>query len=188
MKRKDEFRKVKIDLYQNRTQANGVSTQNNVQFNARHDWLLTESPWSIYALSQLYYDEFQAFDLNANVNSGLGYDFIDSDPMKLSGSVGAGASREFGSINDEWVPEAQFGVDYEHRIVENRRFYAKVDYFPELEDFNSFRILTDIGWEIELLQPSNMSLKLSATDRYDGDPEGVNPHNLNYSALLLWKL
>ncbi len=187
-KLKNEFRKLNVDLYTNRTQANGVATQNNAQFNARHDWLLEGSPWSIYSLSQLYYDEFQAFDLNANVNSGFGYALIDTKPLKLASTIGVGASRKFGGLPDEWVPEAQFGMEYEHKIVDNHRFYTKIDYFPEFADFSTYRILTDVGWEIELVQPSNLSLKLSATDRYDGDPQGVNPHNLNYSALLLWKL
>jgi putative salt-induced outer membrane protein YdiY len=188
MKRKSDRRKVDIELYHNRTQAQGVSTQNNAQFKARHDWLTKNSPWSVYVLNQVFFDEFQAFDYNVNINTGIGYAFIDTDPMKLSGSLGSGASREFGGPDDEWVPEAQFGMEYEHKLVANRRFYAKVDYFPEWENFSSYRILADIGWEIELLQPSNMSLKLSATDRYDGDPQGVNPHNLNYSAMIIWKL
>ena len=32
------------------------------------------------------------------------------------------------------------------------------------------------------------SLKLSASDRYDSTPDGVSPHLLNYSVLLLLKL
>ena len=46
----------------------------------------------------------------------------------------------------------------------------------------------DTGWEIELVQPSNLSLKISATDRYDSTPNGANPHLVNYSVLLLLKL
>ena len=184
----NDRRKVKVELYHNRTNAEGVDTQNNAKLDARHDWLLGESPWTIYALSQLFYDEFQAFDVNLNMNAGFGYKLVDSEQLKISGTVGSGASREFGGPDDEWVPEAQFGWEYEHQLVEHQRFYAKMDYFPEFTDFGTYRLLTDIGWEIELLQPSNMSLKISATDRYDSEPQGVNPHILNYSVLLLWKL
>ncbi|MCA9241832.1 MAG: DUF481 domain-containing protein, partial [Planctomycetales bacterium] len=96
-------------------------------------------------------------------------------------------SRKFGGRRDEWVPEAQAGVKWEQNVSNTQKFYAKLDYFPEWEDFNNYRMMTDVGWEIELSRPSNVSLKLSLTDRFDSQPDGVNPHNTNYSVLLLWK-
>jgi hypothetical protein len=48
--------------------------------------------------------------------------------------------------------------------------------------------VTDGGWEIELAKPSNLSLKISANDRFDSTPNGADPHLMNYSVLLLLKL
>ena len=188
IKRETEYRKIDFDLYHNRTRAAGIETQNNAQASFRHDWLLADSPWSVYLQSQLYYDEFQAFDLNLNVNSGIGYQFIDTDWTDLTGRIGAGASREFGGPNDDWVPEAQFGIDFEQKMSETQKFTTTIDYYPEFENFNRYRLLTDIGYEVELMVPSNVSLKIAATNRYDSSPDGVDPNNLNYSVLLLWKL
>lgn len=188
IKRENKQRKVDFDIYHNRTKAGGVETQNNAQMNFRHDWLFAESPWTLYVQNQLYYDEFQAFDLNLNINTGIGYRFIKNDWTELTGRFGSGASREFGGVSDDWIPEAQFGLDYKQKVSKTQKFYAKVDYFPEWAEFGSYRILTDLGYEVELLVPSNVSLKFAATDRYDGSPDGVNPHNLNYSILMLWKL
>ena len=188
IKRESELRKVNFDLYHNRTKASGEETQNNAQANFRHDWLMPKSPWTIYVQSQLYYDRFQAFDLNFNMNSGFGYRFLDEDWIELTGRIGAGASREFGSVDDEWVPEAQFGFDFEQKISETQKFTATLDYYPEWDDFSRYRMLTSLGWEVELAVPSNVSLKFAANNRYDSDSGGVNPNNLNYSVLLLWKL
>lgn len=188
IKRKTDTTKLDTSLYYNKTSANGDETQSNALFDGRHDWLLGNSPWTVFAMTQVFYDEFQAFDLNVNVNSGLGYQVLDEDWVKLLTRFGAGASREFGGPRDEWVPEAQFGIDYEQQISKTQKFYAKMDYFPEWENFNNYRILTDMGLEIELNRPSNVSLKLSLTDRFDSSPNGVPPHNTNYSVLLLWKL
>lgn len=188
IKHKSDVRKVDFDLYFNRTQAGGVDTQNNAQLNFRHDWLFAESRWSIYALTQLYYDRFQAFDLNVNVNSGLGYRLIDREAIKLTTSVGAGASQEIGAPDDDWVPEAQFGFDYEHQLNEMQKLTAGMDYFPEFADFSRYRLLSEIAWEVVLSQPSNLSLKIAANNRHDSDPFGANPNNLNYSVLLMWKL
>lgn len=188
IKRKTEFRQVDFDIFHNRTQAGGLETQNNSQANFRHDWLFADSPWTVYVQSQLYHDEFQAFDLNLNANAGFGYRFLDQEWVELTGRVGSGASREFGGMDDQWVPEAQFGLDYVQTISETQKFTSAVDYFPEWSDFGQYRLLTDIGYEVELMVPSNVSLKIAATNRYDSDPQGVDPNNLNYSVLLLWKL
>ncbi|WP_197528564.1 DUF481 domain-containing protein [Aeoliella mucimassa] len=188
IKRESDLRKIDFNIYHNRTKAGGIETQNNAQANFRHDWLMPNSPWTIYAQSQLYYDQFQAFDLNLNMNGGLGYRFIDEEHLELTGRVGAGASREFGSVDDEWVPEAQFGFDYEQKLSDTQKVTASMDYYPEWEDFSKYRMLTNLGWEVELAVPSNVSLKVAATNRYDSDSGGVDPNNLNYSVLLLWKL
>lgn len=188
IKRKADDYKFNGSLYYNKTQSEGVEVQSNALLDLRYDWLFDDSPWTLFVMSQTFYDEFQAFDVNLNANAGFGYQWLDEDWTKLTTSVGTGLSREIGGPNSEWVPEAQFGFDYEVQVGENQKFYAKADWFPEWEDFSRYRVLADVGMEFELHQPSNMSLKLSATDRYDSEPQGVEPHNLNYSALLIWKL
>ena len=35
---------------------------------------------------------------------------------------------------------------------------------------------------------TNLSLKVSAFDRYDSTPQGRRPNDLDYALLLLWKL
>ncbi|QDU91709.1 hypothetical protein Pla175_51390 [Pirellulimonas nuda] len=188
VKRKTERHKLDISLYHNQTQSNGIETQNNALLDARHDWLFAKSPWSIYILSQVFHDEFQTYDLNVNVNSGIGYQFIDEDFFKLACRIGNGASREFGGKKDAWVPEAQAGLDFQQKISDTQKFYGKIDYFPEWEDFGRYRMLTDLGFEVQLSVPSRVSLKLSANDRYDSEPDGAKPHNTNYSALMIWRL
>lgn len=188
VKKKSEERKVNFELYHNRTQAGGVETQNNAQMKFRHDWLMPDSPWTLYVQSQLYYDEFQAFDLNLNLNAGVGYRLIDKDWVELTTRVGSGTSRKFGGVDDEWVPEAQLGVDYEQKFSETQKLTASNEYFPDWGDFGRFRLLTEVGYEVELAVPSNVSLKVAATNRHDSHPDGAEPNNLNYSVLLLWKL
>lgn len=188
VKRKADDYKFDASLYYNKTQTEGVEIQSNALLDVRYDWLFDESPWTLFVMSQTFYDEFQAFDINFNANAGFGYQWFDTEQTSLTTSVGTGGSREFGGPDSEWIAEASFGVKYELNFADNKKFYAKMDYFPEWADFGNYRVLTDVGMEFELNQPSNMSLKLSATDRYDSQPQGVEPHNLNYSAMLIWKL
>jgi len=186
LKRETDFWKFDTTLVYNKNSANGLETQNNALLDVRVDRKLGESPWSLYFLNQELYDEFQAYDLRVSANTGLGYQFIDTQHLDLVGRFGAGASREFGGPDDSTAYEALFGFEYDHELTRAQRLSAKVDYFPEWEDFSRYRVVTDVGWEIDLDRPSNMSLKFSIIDRYDSTPNGADPNEINYSVLLIW--
>lgn len=189
IKRESRFSKLDLSTYHNRTTTGGESTQNNAQLDVRNDWLLDEkSPWTLFGSGNVFYDEFQVFDLQTNANTGIGYRFVHDSDLGLIGRVGAGTSREFGGPDDRWVPESLFGFEYNQQLSPTQKFYTKLDYFPEWDEFGEFRLVADAGWEIELVQPSNLSLKISANDRYDSTPNGAEPHLVNYSVLLLLKL
>jgi putative salt-induced outer membrane protein YdiY len=189
IKRKSRFSKLDLSANYNRTTTGGESTQNNAQFNVRNDWLLDDrSPWTLFGSGEVFYDQFQAFDVQVSANMGVGYQFVDDADLTLIARLGGGASREFGDPEDDWVPESIIGFDYSQRVTNTQKFSAKFDYFPALDEIGDYRYEANVGWEIELVQPSNLSLKIAATDRYDSSPSGVNPHLVNYSVLLLLKL
>ncbi len=189
LKRESRFSKIDLSGYYNRTSTAGLTTQNNAQFDARNDWLLDEkSPWTLFVNNSLFYDEFQAFDVQLNANTGIGYRFVNEPGLSMIGRLGGGTSREFGGPDDRWVPESLFGFEYSQQLSTMQRAYGKIDYFPEWEEVGEFRLVADVGWEVELVKPSNLSLKLSASDRYDSTPNGAEPHLVNYSVLLLLKL
>jgi putative salt-induced outer membrane protein YdiY len=189
IKRESRFSKLDLHTNYNFTTTSGVQTQNNAELDARNDWLLDDrSPWTLYGTGNLFYDEFQAFDLQASANTGVGYRFVHEPGLDFIARLGGGASREIGGPDDRWVPESLVGFEYGQQLTATQKFYGKLDYYPEWEEIGEYRLVADTGWEIVLIQPSNLSLKISATDRYDSTPNGANPHLLNYSVLLLLKL
>ena len=189
IKRESRFSKLDLSTSYNRTTNGGEATQDNAQLDARNDWLLDESsPWTLYATGNLFYDHFAAFDAQVNANTGVGYRFLHEPGLNLIGRMGAGTSREVGGPDDRWVPESLLGVEYSQQLSSTQKFYSKLDYFPEWEEFGEYRLVADIAWEIALVQPSNLSLKIAASDRFDSTPNGSNPHLVNYSVLLLLKL
>ena len=189
IKRESRFSKLDLSSYYNRTTSGGETTQNNAQFDIRNDWLLDEkSPWTLFGTNSIFYDEFKAFDVQTNLDTGVGYRFFHEKELQLIGRVGGGMSREFGGPDDRWVPESLFGVEYSQQLSQTQKFYGKVDYFPEWDQVGEYRVVADTGWEVVLVQPSNLSLKISANDRYDSTPNGAEPHLVNYSVLLLLKL
>ena len=188
LKRVTERWKYDSSLSYNKNLANGVETQNNGKLDARLDRILAESPWTLFVLENLIYDEFQAFDLQLSLNAGVGYQWLKTPATDLLTRFGAGATREFGGVEDDWQPQALMGVDLTHQLSTTQRLVAKVDYFPEWEDFRNYRVVTDLGWQVDLDRPRNVSLKLSVIDRYDSTPEGAVPNNFDYALLLIWKL
>jgi putative salt-induced outer membrane protein YdiY len=189
IKRESRFAKLDFNADYNRTTNGGESTQDNAKIDVTNDWLIDQdSPWTLFASTDLFYDKFAAFNLQTNVNTGVGYRFIHTPELEFVSRVGGGASREFGGPDNEWTPESRLGFEYSQKVSPTQRFYGKFDYYPDWAEIGECRMVADTGWEIELVQPSNLSLKISATDRYDSTPEGAEPHLLNYSVLVLLKL
>lgn len=178
-----------IDIVYAKTSANEVITQHYAFLNSRFDYKLGDSRWSLWNITRLEYDEFKAFDLRLALNGGLGYDFIRNDRRKLTGRFGAGASREFGSDDEEWVPEAVFGGDYLHKISDRQRLSITTDYYPAWEDFSNYRLVTQASWELLLDEATNLSLKIGVLDRYDSTPGvGLQENDVDYFITLLWKM
>ena len=188
LNRETERWKLKSSLNYNNTKTNGVVTQNNGIHDLRLDRILADTPWTLFFLENFIYDEFKVYHVQLSLNSGLGYQWIKTDATDFLTRMGLGTLREFGGIEDDWQPTAIAGFDFTRQITKMQRFTAKVDYFPEWEDFGNYRVISDFGWEIQLDYPKNMSLKASAIDRYDSTPDGSTPNALDYAVMLIWGL
>lgn len=186
-KRKTDSTLFDLRITHNKTEANNVQTQNNALMYADWERFLGDSKWSTFVKNGLEYDEFKAFDVRYNINSGLGYSFVRTDDLTIATRFGAGASREYGGPNNAWSPEALFGGDYEHQVTARHKLIAKIDYFPEWDNFSNFRLISDVAWEYLLDEEGNLSLKMGANDRYDSTPNGRQANDINYNALLLYK-
>jgi putative salt-induced outer membrane protein YdiY len=189
IKRESRFSKLDFDTNYNLTTGDGKTSQNNAEVDLTNDWLINEkSPWTLFAKSNFFYDAFATFDLQTNLNMGIGYRWAHTPQFELMTRAGAGVEREFGGSENDWVPESLLGLEYTKRVTKTQKFYGKFEYFPEWDQVGEFRAVADTGWEIELVQPSNLSLKFSISDRYDSTPDGASPNLLNYSVLMLLKL
>lgn len=186
-KRKTDIHLLDFRISHNRTTAGGVETQNNALFYGDFERFLGDSPWTYFIKNGVEYDEFKAFDLRYNINSGFGYGFFRTDDLTLVGRFGAGASREFGGPDNAWTPEGLLGIDYEQQVNARNKLIAKVDYFPSWENFRDFRLVSDVGWEHLIDEEGNFSVRMGANDRYDSTPNGRKPNDINYHAVFLYK-
>ena len=189
MKRKTDDYTLALDFDYRLVNNRSVVTEDNGRLNIDFDRLLNDSPWAWFTKFGLEFDEFKAFDLRLNLAGGLSYHWIRNDITTFVTRFGAGASQEIGAPDDDWVPEAVFGFDWDHQLNKYNKLKAKVDYFPAWDDFSNFRVVSDFGWEILLDdEEDNLSLKFAITDRYDSTPQGgAEKNDFYYSVLLLVK-
>jgi len=187
LQRKTDRWILNIDTDYRQASSRNRTVEDNGRLNVDYDYIFNQSHWSGFGKFGLEWDEFKAFDLRVNTNGGLGYYWIREDDHSLVTRFGAGASREIGAPDDDWIPEAVFGIDGVHQINSRQKIRGRVDYFPAWEDFRDFRPVTDLSWETLLDDSDNLRLKLAATDRYDSTPQGAEPNDLYYSLLLLYK-
>ena len=61
-----------------------------------YERFMGKSRMTYFVKNGLEYDEFRAFDLRYNINTGMGYSLHNSDDLTLTARFGAGAAREFG--------------------------------------------------------------------------------------------
>ena len=187
LKRKTDAYTFAIDIDYRLASSKDVTTEDNGRFNLDIDRIIGDSPWSAFSKFGMEWDKFKAFDLRLNINGGLGYHWIREDKTTLVSRFGAGASKEIGAPDDDWIAEAVFGMEAERQLNSRHKVKAKLDYFPAWEDFSDYRLVADASWEILLDDTDNFSLKLAATDRYDSTPQGAKANDVYYSLLLLYK-
>lgn len=187
LKRESESNTLDIQMTYGQNQSNGVENQNNGLLSTRWDWNLGPA-WILYDRFQMEYDEFKSFDLRLSFALGLGYHFIKHDAASLTGRLGAAASHEMGGPDDVWVPEVDFGTDFSHELSNRQSIKGSVDFYPAWEDFNDYRLVSQVHWVVLLDEATNLSLKLGLIDRYDSTPNGQRPNAFDYYLTLLWKI
>ncbi len=186
-KRKTKQTVLDFDLQYFRKSADSIETSHRLFAETRWEWLFADSPWTWYVRQLTEYDEFTAYDVRVTFDTGLGYAWIDNEITSFITRAGAGASREIGGPDDSWVPEAVFGMEFEHQLSKRQKLSASADYTPDVTNFSDYRLTSKAAWEVLLDEEMNLSLKLSILDRYDSTPNGVKPNDLDYTVTLLWK-
>ncbi len=167
------------------TNTRGLRTENQMISESRFEHFYF-SPFSYYIHGTYEYDEFTAFDYRITGDVGLAWNVLDKNGTNLKLRGGAGTSREFGIPDAEYIPEASFGLSFSHQLTKRQRLAIDSDFFPDVRDWNDFRLRSNASWEIKVDPEGNLSLKFSLIDRYDSTPHGKKHNDLTYAAQLVW--
>jgi putative salt-induced outer membrane protein YdiY len=186
-KRTTPDNKLTLDLDYRKSTTESDETAHRALLDWRFERFFHESPWTCFVHGTVDYDEFKAFDVRVTVDLGLGYHLIRTESTSLVARVGGGVSHEIGSSDEDYVPEAVFGLDFERQLNKRQKLTFSAEHTPDVTDFGDFRLTARAGWEALIDREMNLSLKLSVLDRYDSTPDGAKENDLDYAAVLLWK-
>jgi putative salt-induced outer membrane protein YdiY len=165
----------------------GTTSENKYNAKLRNDFKLENPEWFIFAQGQLETDQFQDWDQRLSLFAGPGHVFIDDEKTKLIGSVGVGATREFGGTNDDWTPEAIISATVDHKLTERQKVSAGVDLLPNLEDSGEFRANSRVVWELLVDPEVNLSLRAGIEDRYNSNAgAGTKKNDVDFFLMLSW--
>ncbi len=189
--RKTDTNRFHYDFLYTLNTQDGNTQQNQALLSARDEILFPGSPWSLFTALQGEYDELRAYDVRAGLYAGVGYTWIDNGATLFKTRAGAGAVREMSTRrngpSDRWVPEAVFGLDFNHKFTDRQSFISSLDVYPSLSQLGQYRVRARAAYEI-LLDPSNaMVLRLGVQERYDSHPGTGRRNALNYFVTLLFK-
>lgn len=174
---KNERRQWDYDASYYRDQTDGDVSTHKFTTGLKHEWFIDESPWSIFAQGRFDYDEFQSWDKRVSAAAGAGYLWIDQEDLTVKFKLGAGATREFGSNDDNVIPELLAGFETKWQITDNQKFEAGSTIFPELTDIGEYRIVSNAAWVIDLNTVDKISLKVGVENEYQSQVDPGVKHN-----------
>jgi putative salt-induced outer membrane protein YdiY len=147
----------------------------------RYEREIGESSISWFVQGFFEYDDLRAYPGRVSVTAGLTKQLIETDRFKLTGRVGAGASKKIDAPDDDWRPELQFGADYEYKLTDRQRFFGFVDYYPDMSNFSTYRLNYKLAWEALLEEDWGLAMRASIMNWYDSDPgPGTKANDLYY--------
>ena len=153
----------------------GANTKNEGFANARRDWL-RPGPWFFWAEGRADYNEFKDYIFRAGGFAGFGYTVSDTDRLKLLGRLGAGASYEFGDV-DDLVPEALASAELRWKLTASQSLEVANTLFPDLDELGEYRNVTEAAYLISLQQGRGLSLKIGVQNEYDSLTEDDSRHD-----------
>lgn len=162
-------------------------SKNRLYFLARFEHEIEGSNWSWFSDGWFEYDQFEQFRSRIGLHVGAAVLLKETDHSSLKARFGLGVSKKSEGLDTGWKPEILLGLDYQLAITSRQKLKLTSDCYPDLSDFSSYRVNTRASWEVKLDDESDLSLALSAFDRYDSTPDPGEPKNeLDYWMSLNW--
>ncbi len=174
----------------------GEVTDNKFNLTGLGDWPFRGSRWSVFGQGTYDYDEFQSWDQRVTAGGGFRYNIVNlagidakaqyNDVLSVNGRGGVGFRKEFGSLDEDIVPEAIVGVDLTWKVSVRQQLVFGMTFYPDLEELGDGRFTSKAEWVYNLADLwDGLNLIIGYAYEYQSqvDP-GVDRNTLNVYAAL----
>jgi len=175
---------TRVNLNYRLTTSQSKTTINRFSTGIFSDWKSEESKWSVFAQGRFESAEFESWDQRITSSGGLGYLLVDIkditeqgtsvDRFSLTGRLGGGIRKEFGSLNEDLAPEGLVGLDFDYHLSEEQQITGSARYFPDFNESGEFRLESRLDWTISIDKMKGLSLRFGVQHEYDS----LSPSNI----------
>lgn len=168
--------------------SNNETTRNDLNIQNQENWLMPGSPWYWYLEGIYDYNEFADWEHRIAGSTGPGYQLIKTRTFDLRLRGGLGASKEFGSENDNVVPEGLLGAEVIWKLSSRQRITANTAFYPDLTDpVLHNRSVSTAEWNYLLDRERRLSLKMGVRAEYQSITTDDSPNtDLRYFGALVF--
>ena len=177
-----DVEKFKVDAEYFFRTVNSSTTDNNLLATGVYDYFFKDSSWLAFGKVQGQMAPLEAWEQRLSGWGGVGYRFFREAPLVLTGKIGAGATREFGGIN-QTTAELYLELAGKWDISEFQSFEASCWIAPEFEDFSDYLLLARAEWSVKIDPSLGMSFLGGIRYQYQSNvPAGNNPDDVRVYA------
>lgn len=181
-----DVEKFKLDVEYFFRNVDESQTDNNLLVTGVYDYFIKESRWLLFGKVQGQMDQLQNWEQRLSGWGGAGYRFYIAPPVGLTGKVGAGATREFGSIQ-QTNAELYAQLEGKWIISEVQTLEASAWIAPSFDDFSQYLVLARAEWSMKIDPTIGLSLLGGVRWQFQSQvPSGQNPDDTRiYAGLKL---
>ena len=153
------------------------TTSENAKIYAGAKKILSERTFLAYDFSALY-DSVAEIDYRSVISIAPGTFLTKNESTTVSLEFGpAYVWEDVADISNDYAA-MRLAQRFDHQFSETARIWESVEYIPDLEDFDRYLIVAEIGAEAAL--NAHMNLRVVLQDRYDSAPgEGLKYNDLS---------
>lgn len=194
--RETETNIFNYDAWYQLSSSDGDRTENRFSTGVLSEWPQADEPYSYFAAARYDYAEFQSWDQRLTANAGVKYYFVERETLNAQGNrisafsfagrIGAGIRKEWGSDDQDIIPEGLLGLDADWMISPDQNLQFTTTYYPDLSMLGEFRWVNTFDWVIAIHQVDGVSLKIGLLHEYQSEVDpGVKKNDLSAHASLV---
>ena len=153
----------------------GVKNNQTLRGTGQYNRLFAnDRTFALLNLSALH-DAIADVEFRGTVSPGLGHYFFKEDKFELSGELGPGFVYEkVGGITDHYL-SLRAAESAKYQISERARLWQKLEYIPQVDHFENYLVIAEIGIDSDLTE--KLGMRFTIQDVFDNEPAAGRKSN-----------